>query len=261
VRTIITHFYNESYLLPWWLKHHVEWFDNGVLINHASTDDSLDICRSLAPHWTIADSQLTDFDAYMNDFEVMKHEERIPGFKIALTMTEFLVPGAPLAELERRIVEKQAQAAKLPAVILVDDDPSNVPSHGASLIRQKHHGYIESQHPELGPAGTTNYGRIYHRSAVGQYYPGRHHSYLYGADTLMEDIFIFKYTFSPWNPAMKQRKLQIGDRVSAADRQRSWGWQHQLTVEQLDELHAARKAIAFDLTTNPAIGHAIEQCA
>ena len=29
-RVVISHFFNEAYLLPWWLKHHREMFDHGV---------------------------------------------------------------------------------------------------------------------------------------------------------------------------------------------------------------------------------------
>lgn len=51
MRTVLCHFYNEEYLLPWWLKHHRSMFDHGALIDHGSTDNSLDICRQLVPEW------------------------------------------------------------------------------------------------------------------------------------------------------------------------------------------------------------------
>jgi FkbM family methyltransferase len=38
--TLIGHFRNEEYLLPWWLRHHVPMFDHGVLIDYSSTDAS-----------------------------------------------------------------------------------------------------------------------------------------------------------------------------------------------------------------------------
>ncbi|MCA3390648.1 MAG: glycosyltransferase family 2 protein, partial [Roseomonas sp.] len=40
MRSVICHFFNEAYLLPWWLKHHVPIFDHGVMIDHGSTDGS-----------------------------------------------------------------------------------------------------------------------------------------------------------------------------------------------------------------------------
>ena len=42
-------FYNEEYLLPWWLMHHTKIFDHGILINRGSTDRSVEICKLLAP--------------------------------------------------------------------------------------------------------------------------------------------------------------------------------------------------------------------
>ena len=48
--TVITHFWNEEILLPYWLKHHLELFDHGILINYRSTDKSVEIIKELAPH-------------------------------------------------------------------------------------------------------------------------------------------------------------------------------------------------------------------
>src|SRR5688572_7700041 len=90
MRTVLMHFYNEQYLLPWWLKHHVELFDHGVLIDYASTDESPDICRRLAPHWKLVQSQNAIFDEYDVDYEVMEHEAQLPGWKMVLNTTEFL---------------------------------------------------------------------------------------------------------------------------------------------------------------------------
>ena len=39
-------FYNEEYLLPWWLAHHTKLFDHGILINKGSTDRSVEICKN-----------------------------------------------------------------------------------------------------------------------------------------------------------------------------------------------------------------------
>ena len=44
--TVISHFYNEEYLLPWWLAHHTKLFDHGILINKGSTDRSVEICKN-----------------------------------------------------------------------------------------------------------------------------------------------------------------------------------------------------------------------
>lgn len=45
---LISHFYNEEYLPPWWFMHHNHLFDYGILINRGSTDQSEEIYRQYA---------------------------------------------------------------------------------------------------------------------------------------------------------------------------------------------------------------------
>ena len=71
MRTVICHFYNESYLLPWWLDHHKKIFNHGIMINHRSSDSSVDIIKTITPQWDIVDTLLSEFDAFMTDLEVM----------------------------------------------------------------------------------------------------------------------------------------------------------------------------------------------
>ena len=113
-RVVISHFFNEAYLLPWWLKHHREMFDHGVLIDWSSTDGSADICRQLAPSWEVVPSENAHFAAILCDFEVMKHEARFPdAWKIALNTTEFLVAPA-LAHMEATLERHELTAVRLP---------------------------------------------------------------------------------------------------------------------------------------------------
>ena len=75
-KTIISHFYNEEYLLPFWLKHHSKMFDHGILIDYNSTDRSVDIIREICPTWEIIDSRNELFDAVLIDKEVEDIETR-----------------------------------------------------------------------------------------------------------------------------------------------------------------------------------------
>jgi hypothetical protein len=70
-KTIISHFYNEEYLLPWWLMHHAKYFDDGILINYASDDRSVELIKFYCPNWTIVDSKNEFFDAALIDQEVI----------------------------------------------------------------------------------------------------------------------------------------------------------------------------------------------
>ena len=87
--TVIAQFYNEEYLLPWWLRHHTHYFSHGILINRNSTDRSVDICRQLAPHWELRNARVNIFDAAENDQEIMEVESGVSGWKIVLNITEF----------------------------------------------------------------------------------------------------------------------------------------------------------------------------
>ena len=91
MKTIISHFYNEEYLLPWWLEHHRKYFDDGIMINYGSTDNSVNIIKEYCPNWKVIDSRNSSFSASSVDEEVMDIESNISGWKIALNTTEFLI--------------------------------------------------------------------------------------------------------------------------------------------------------------------------
>ena len=67
--TILSHFYNEEYLLPYWLKHHRNYFDHGIMIDYASTDNSVDIIKTLCPNWRVVSSKNLNFEATSVDKE------------------------------------------------------------------------------------------------------------------------------------------------------------------------------------------------
>ena len=51
--TLITHIFNEEFLLPFFIKQHINKFDRVIVIDFQSTDRSQEIIRSLAPDWEI----------------------------------------------------------------------------------------------------------------------------------------------------------------------------------------------------------------
>jgi hypothetical protein len=231
-RIVISHFFNEAYLLPWWLKHHREIFDHGVLIDWHSTDGSADICRQLAPGWEVVRSQHTRFAAILCDFEVMQHEARFPdAWKIALNATEFLV--APnLSTMEAAVEQHQnLTAIRFPGAIMVDADPASPPDPDLPLVAQKHCGIWEDAFDFKANAipGLTfpTRSRIHHRYPIGAYTPGRHSSHLPGQIASKRDLgAVWWYGFSPWTDAFKARKLQIADRRADFDKKHGFGAQH-----------------------------------
>ncbi|AUN29394.1 glycosyltransferase family 2 protein [Niveispirillum cyanobacteriorum] len=240
MRTLISHFYNEEYLLPWWLKHHVEMFDQGILIDYSSTDNSIDICRTLAPHWRVVRSRNIQFDAIAIDFEVQQYEAGLPGWKLVLNTTEFLV-GVNFPHLEELIKQQQLTGCYFESAVMVDPFPDQVPVHHLPLVEQKFHGYMNTD-----PAN--NHGRLYHRGMIGAYMPGRHQSHLPHLAKANGLGTVFWYSMSPWCEPFQRRKLQIKTRLSDHDQRANWGNHHLIDADGLNQKWASQVPNAVDLS-------------
>ena len=141
MKLLISPFYNEEYLLPYWLKHHREIFDHGILIDYHSTDKSVAICKELVPDWEIVTSKNHSFGAIMCDFEVMQHEKRYPNaWKLVSNTTEFLV-GKHLNGVLNWLKTNDYIAGIIPAAVMVDVDPNEYLSPDIPLVKQKHFGF------------------------------------------------------------------------------------------------------------------------
>ena len=88
--TLLTNVFNEEYLLPFWLNHHKNLFDELIVIDYNSTDKSIEICKSICPECKIIKTRNKYFDAEEIDKEFMDIENNIEGIKIVLNTTEFL---------------------------------------------------------------------------------------------------------------------------------------------------------------------------
>jgi hypothetical protein len=245
MRTVITHFFNEEYMLPWWISHHKPLFDHGILIDYGSTDGSADICRSLAPGWRLVRSRNPEFAALAVDFEVMQYEAGLPGWKIALNISEFLQCG-DVARLEAEAEAAGRLGSWLPAAVMVDPFPEESPSHQRPLFAQKHHGFLEKE------ADFTRIyswrSRLYHRAEFGAYLLGRHGSQLPGLAAAESPALILWYGYSPWRPELIGRKLQIARTMPAGDIKAGWGYQHLAKAEQLESWRQEMLPHARDLS-------------
>lgn len=240
MRTIISHFFNEEYLLPYWLKHHVPLFDHGILIDHGSTDASLDICHELAPHWRIVRSRLTNFDAYMTDFEVMTYESDLPGWKIVLNTTEFLLSPVPLADIEKSIQDLSKVGCKFTGMIVVDDKPGHALDPHIPLPLQKHWVIDDNNLKDVAvrkSIGLQSYplrNRFYHSLPTGMYRTGRHLSFHRDSVTRLSNVFILHFEYAPWNEATINRKLALAKRILPEDLRHGWGDQHTKSREEFE---------------------------
>jgi hypothetical protein len=264
MRTVISHFYNEAYLLPWWLKHHRELFDYGILINHGSTDESLDIIRELVPHWKVVNSTLTYFNAYLTDLEVMNYEKEVVGWKIALNTTEFLLSTVDLSIIEAHLESGGRVGATCSGYILIDNMSDRALSYDTPLLSQIHFGFSDNQ-PDISAEKRLATGigihpgrnRFYHKNIVGMYYPGRHRSFHPDANYRLEDLLIFHCHHAPWNEQMMQRKLGIASKLDPEDIKHRWGFHHLRSSNELSAQRETALSLSYDLTSIDYVNRAL----
>jgi hypothetical protein len=233
--TIISHIYNEEYLLPWWLKHHKNIADHGIIIDYHSTDRSLEIVKEICPDWTIITSRNEKFQADLVDAEVMDIESTIDGFKLCLNTTEFFVPKEDLNILFNDQLPDTAY--RITRATMIDDDETNIVLPEESLVEKKNFGLIEDKWYVY---------RYSHNNTTGSYDLGRHHSYLPNIKNI--DSLIYHYQFSPWTPEFIARKLQIKNNISDSDKEVGRGSQHFWTYEYM--LHKKQKFLERSSTIN-----------
>lgn len=229
-KTVISHFYNEEYLLPWWLSHHKKYFDHGIMIDYHSTDRSREIIREICPDWEIRTSRNPDFDAINCDAEVRDIELSITGWKSALNTTEFLIGNY------QRLNDVPDQQLVVGSFVMVDhaeQEPVAQVTHDRLLWEQRTWGYTWDWAHTHGVGH--RWGRSIHNTPTVTYpvQAGRH---LF--DINCTDLVILWYGYSPDTPEMWQRKMQIGQRTSQRDAQLGMGVHHKKTMQE----HLADKA-------------------
>jgi hypothetical protein len=222
--TVITHFYNEEYLLPWWLKFHREVFDDGILIDHGSTDRSREIIAELCPDWRVVDTKLEWFDPVANDLEVNQYEREAPGWKIALNITEFLC-----GDVRSAIRKAEKRGLRPYGVSLIDQERDHQiePSPHMPIHKQRHWGIVNG-----GTIGSRR--RLLHCYPFGTYHPGRHAWVNEFEDT--EELTVVHLFCSPMTDRFIARKLQIKDKIANPQVNNGNGWQHYLGPGQIMEM-------------------------
>lgn len=252
--TVVSHFYNEEVLLPFWLAHHTRLFDHGIMIDYQSTDHSVAEIRRLAPTWEIRPSHNQEFDAELCDAEVMEVERLIPGWKIVLNTTEFLLqPNLRdyVSELEKR---SPGQIGVWSRCVMMVDTPSTrqrTIRSGQDLVLQCENGIILPV-----AAHSPRSGRLLHSAETGRYTPGRHTSNHVNVE-YDPTLFLLWFGWSPFEQVRK-RKLQVQHRISARDKQLGRGREHVVTESQLDQQFDELSKISQPLQANGDYARALE---
>jgi|688.fasta_scaffold219953_1 UDP-glucose 4-epimerase len=221
--TLLTNVFNEEYLLPFWLNHHKEMFDDLVVVDYNSTDRSIEICKKICPNCKIISTRNSHFDAIKIDEEFMDIENNIEGIKIVLNTTEFLFCETTVKDLFTDIDANKKQCYGIKAISPYSLNNYNI-NNGYELIKNLLNEDIVYNYDRLGE-------RFIHNYSNGKYEVGRH--FTNNANTLTDKAHIVWFGYYPLNEKLLNRKLQIKDRVPLSDIERGCGLHHLNNREQM----------------------------
>ena len=259
---LVSHFFNEEKLLPYWIRHHAPMFDHAVLIDYNSTDQSVEIIkREAPPTWRVVRSTEPEFGADTCDYQVMREEMRFPDhWHATLTTTEFIVHADLRGELAKLDPPPGSFCiARFGAAEAIGNDSVPLSRFTPLVSQRSQYGQcVRSQ--SCGPFPTKNrfISRWLHAGLTSRllyrYVPGRHRMYVYRPNrgnapsvygstqkapaVWMEHGFLLKFKWTPW-PDVYGRKSQIGARVPKDGK--SGGQHHLLYSKSLNITSYHRK--------------------
>lgn len=234
---LVTHFYNEEILLPHWIKLHREIVDDCILIDYASTDNSREIIKSLAPsYWRVVDSRNEVFDPWKVDDEVEEWElELRTDWKFCLNVTEMLW----CKDLKQIMEDNRGKDAIGFKSYMMVDSNLNL-SLDEPLWKNRTNGYLDD-----GSAVNSRRGRFMHSHNHGHYNLGRHGTPF--PDIVTDDNWNLIFaSFSPW-PQAVGRKMQIQTKADPTQLAQGFGLQHRQTLETLDAFYKQELSKSNDL--------------
>jgi nucleoside-diphosphate-sugar epimerase/2-polyprenyl-3-methyl-5-hydroxy-6-metoxy-1,4-benzoquinol methylase len=225
--TLISHIFNEEYLLPMWLEYHKTIFENIIIIDYNSTDNSINICKSICPNATIINSRNSEFDAQFVDQEVMDIENGIEGFKIVLNTTEFLVCNKPLHEIFKDY-ENTNVCIRIQSYSPYSNKIEDINNYKKLFFNLTNKDVVFDYYR----AGY----RYIHNYNNGSYSLGRHDTSHHNIISSDNSLNIIWFGFYPMNEMILKRKLQIQERIPLNNKERGWGYQHYTNREALLQL-------------------------
>jgi hypothetical protein len=230
--TVISHIYNEEYLLPFWLDYHSKIFDNGIIIDYMSTDNSSEIIKSYCPSWNIIKTRninangTPNFEAHLIDLEVMDIEKTIQGHKICLNVTEFIV-----------IKNKDEFLRSLVSNTCYPVYTYNAGCHKKKFFPKNTLEFFSN----ISLCIDYNRGFRYLHSEPSLLYTCGRHSYTKPEinEEKRDDVFLIRVTDYPSNNQMLKRRLQIQNNIPECDRKMGKGVQHIGDKNYMKSLHTS----------------------
>ena len=225
--TLLTNIYNEEYLLPFWLQHHKDMFDDIIIIDYRSIDNSVEICKKICPKAKIITTRNAYFEAKEIDKEFMDIEDTIDGIKIVLNTTEFLFCKQSIQSLfcNSNIPISYAITALSPY------------SKNSYTINNNYELFSNLLNDDIvfdKARGT----RQIHNFPNGNYDIGRHSTRNPCINTT--DMYIIWTGYYPLNEQLLNRKLQIQNNIPDTDRREGLGWHHITTRDKLLEINDSK---------------------
>lgn len=235
MNVVLTHVYNEEYLLNWWLPHHKKRFDHGIIVDYKSTDNTRNLVKKMVPNWELVTSKHDLFGAVDNTLEIMELENSIQSrfpkaWMITLTVTEFFIGNTGILK-HKNINENLYVPCDIMVStrkeMFVEPDPNlpliNQRTKGIPLEYNEHtkHNMMASKFDSACVAAGLNgvmsqrMMRSLHNYSFNYFPtlgPGRH-----AWNTPTKDFRIFWYGFSPITEKLISRKLQIKERIPQSD--------------------------------------------
>lgn len=211
--TLITHIFNEEYLLPFWLHNHKDMFDELVVIDYNSTDKSVEICKSICPGCKIITTRNEKFGAYEIDAEVMDIENGIEGIKMVLNTTEFLFCEIPIKYIFNGDTTPKSYAVRTISPYSMTN--YNVNNNNELFSNLLNDDVVYHYDRSV---------RYLHNFPNGNYGVGRHATY--NISILTNKAHIVWFGFYPMNDNLLKRKLQIQQNIPQRDKELGMGFQH-----------------------------------
>lgn len=232
--TLLTNVFNEEYLLPFWLNHHKNMFDDIIIIDYNSTDNSMQICKSICPECKIITTRNERFKCKEIDEEFMDIENGIEGIKIVLNTTEFLFCETSIKDIF--IDDKNPIAYAINVITPYSINNYNVTNKYELFNNLFNNDVVYHNNRGL---------RYLHTHSNGNYIIGRHHTNNHYVLTNKAHIIWFGYY--PMNDNLLKRKLQIAANMTQYDKDHRLGWQHFYSKQEMLNINNenAKSGVSF----------------
>ena len=221
-KTLISHIFNEEYLLPFWLEHHKNLFDDIIIIDYRSTDKSIEICKKICPECKIITTRNPNFNAELVDKEVMDLENDILGIKMVLNTTEFLYCESSNSINDLFNNMNQPKSYSVTSYSPYSKNNYHVNNTNELIVNLLNEDVVF--HTDRGV-------RQIHNFPNGNYTLGRHKTHNHTIPT--DKLNMIWFGFYPMNENLLKRKLQISQNIPQSDKDRNNGIQHLYDKEKI----------------------------